>query len=203
MNEKVKYLLIGLIGSLIGNGIIFFFIAWGSPKYGTLADWVSGLGTVAAIVFVYLQIDEQRREFNESKTAKLKIAFGQQPHMEKAEFGGRVFGKPDYYIWAVNDGMSVGSFKFLGFCRKDQFSKIDTNDVIFDPEHDGLQQLLPHSTNNFELLYPGQVSKERIVYSERVMERLNKPDDFYVIYMDAVGKIYKKEIRVSYSKDDS
>lgn len=101
---------------MIGNGIVFLCVSLVSAKYGTLADWVSGLGTIAAIFFVYWQTDEQKRKFKESKTAKVEIAFGLQPHLEKSKNGGSVFGYPDYYIWVVNDGMSVGSFKFLGFC---------------------------------------------------------------------------------------
>lgn len=76
-------------------------------------------------------------------------------------------------------------------------NEIGTKNIIFNPENDGLQQLFPHSTNNFELLHPGQVSEEKIVSSKKVMRGLNNPKAFYVLYMDAVGEIYKKEIRVS------
>lgn len=200
MNKNLKYIWLGLVGALLGNAIIFTIYALFSAKYGTLADWMSGVGTVAAILFVYWQIAEQRKEFNESKTARLRIACGEQLHVEEAQDKGLVSDDTDYYIWAVNDGMRVGSFKFLGFCRKDEFNKINTEDIIFNPNNDGLQKLLPHSTNDFELLQPGQVSKEKIISSSMVMKRLSNPKAFYVLYMDAVGKIYKKEVRINYDE---
>ncbi len=189
-----KYLWVAFISAFLGSSLVFTIFSCFSNKHGTLAEWISGIGTIAAILFVYWQIDEQRKEFQLSKKYSIQIAFIPQVHYESTKDGGKLFENYDYYIWAVNDGMAVGSFKFLGFCRKDEFNKIRTEDVIFDPKNNGLNKLLPHPTNKFELLHPGEVSEEIVVNSLIVLEGLRHPNAFYVIYMDALGKIYKKEI---------
>lgn len=197
MNRKIEYILLSLIGSLIGNGIVFFFFAFTSSKYGTLADWVSGIGTVAAIFFVYWQIDEQQSEFKESKIHNLEIAFWTQSHAEEASDGGILIGGHDCCTWAVNNGLMAASFRFLGFCREDKFKDIYKDDnVLLDPYAFDKKHLLPHSTTDFELLQPGEVSKQHNFPADRILEGLEKPESFFVLYMDAVGKIYKRKIQV-------
>lgn len=46
--SKIKYISLGLAGALIGNSIVFVFISFFSDKYGTLADWLSAIGTCGA-----------------------------------------------------------------------------------------------------------------------------------------------------------
>lgn len=191
---KKECFLIGFIGAMVGNSIIFSYVAIGNTKYGTLADWVSGLGTIAAIFCAYWQIQEQRKEFSESKTYSLKIACGVQRHMKKIDCGEAITADRDLYIWAVNDGLTVGSFKFLGFCRKEDLKRIDTDDVIYNPDSSGLQQFLPHTTNDFELLHPGQVSKEKIIPMNSIDEALRNPQSIYILYMNPLGEIYKQEV---------
>lgn len=59
MNEKIKYIAFGLIGALIGNGMVFVFVSFFSNKYGTLADWMGGLGTIAAFLAVFWQVKKE------------------------------------------------------------------------------------------------------------------------------------------------
>lgn len=59
MNEKIKYIGFGLIGALIGNSMVFVFVSFFSNKYGTLADWISGLGTIAAFLAVFWQVKKE------------------------------------------------------------------------------------------------------------------------------------------------
>lgn len=198
LNEKIKYILLGLIGSLIGNGIVFFLLAFSSSKYGTLADWVSGIGTVAAIFFVYLQINEQRSEFKESKKHYLQIAIWTQSHAEKSTNGGIIVGGHDFRTWAVNDGLTAASFKFLGFCRKDKFKDIYEDDsVLLDPYTFTKKHLLPSSSPDFELLQPGEISEQHIFPVDKILQELGNPQYLYVMYMDALGEIFKREIIVA------
>ena len=59
MNEKIKYIAFGLIGALIGNGMVFVFVSFFLNKYGTLADWMGGLGTIAAFLAVFWQVKKE------------------------------------------------------------------------------------------------------------------------------------------------
>ena len=51
------------------NGII---ISLSKLEWGTVADWVSGIGSLIAIAFAYLQISEQRKEYEEDKKEKIR-----------------------------------------------------------------------------------------------------------------------------------
>lgn len=51
------------------NGII---ISLSKLDWGTVADWVSGIGSLIAIAFAYLQIAEQRKEYEEDKKEKIR-----------------------------------------------------------------------------------------------------------------------------------
>lgn len=170
-------------------------VTWLNNNEG-LSNWIAGIGNLVAILFVYWQLKEQQKEFNESNKIDLQIAFNQQFHAEKTDDGGNLLGDIDYYIWAVNNGSKTSSFKFLGFCRGDDISKIDKSNVIIDPKHYELTQLLPHKTNDFELLQPGKVSNEYVVSSKKILSSLHHPDSFFVIYMNATGKIFKREVLI-------
>ena len=180
----IRYLLLLII-------VIFFlrfdkFIKWITYNTGSVADWFSAIGTVAAIFFVYWQIDEQQSEFKESKVHNLKIAFWTQSHAEESSNGGIIVGGHDCCTWAVNDGLMAASFRFLGFCRVDKFKDIyNDDDVLLDPYAFDKKHLLPHSTADFELLQPGEVSKQHNFPADRILEELESPESFFVLYMDA------------------
>lgn len=57
--NKAKYIGLGLIGALIGNSVVFVFVSFFSDKYGTLADWMGGLGTIAAFLAVFWQVKKE------------------------------------------------------------------------------------------------------------------------------------------------
>lgn len=171
-------------------------------NFGSWPDWFSALGSVGGLWFIYGQLKEQQKEFYEDNKIDLQIAFNQQLHAEKTNDGGTLLGGMDYYIWSVNNGSRTSSFKFLGFCRGDDISKIDEEDVIVDPKNFGFKRLLPHQTNDFELLDPGQVSHEYIVKSEDLFSALGTTDSFFVIYMNATGQIFKREVRVTHSSNE-
>ena len=52
------------------DGILITFIS--KLEWGTVADWVSGIGSLIAIAFAYLQIAEQRKEYEEDKKEKIR-----------------------------------------------------------------------------------------------------------------------------------
>jgi len=52
------------------NGIIITFIS--KLEWGTVADWVSGFASMGAIVFAYLQIAEQRKEYKKDKKDEIR-----------------------------------------------------------------------------------------------------------------------------------
>lgn len=201
MNKDRKSLCIGFGGGILGNALIFAIFSLITPKYGTLAEWISSIGTISSLIFVYWQIDEQRIEFQKSRSRDFQIAFSLQPQVSKTKNGGIMLGKRDYYIWGVNAGMVPVSFKFIGFCKKKDFKHIKDQNVVYNPYITGFEKLLPHPTNDFENLKPGQISKEHKFSEDEVLKNLDKCSKFFVLYMDALGKIYKREINVTYNHE--
>ena len=192
-NHKfLDVVIVVLITTLIGNGLVFLLFSFVSNKYGTLADWVSGLGTIVALIFVYVQIEEQQKEFNETTKIDLSIAVISVNHIEDMGSGIRAMSaKNDIHVWAVNSGMRPSSFKFLGFCNIADFEKIESDSsVIYDPQ----MLLLDPKTNDFQLLQPGQVSKEEICDQKSVVESLGNPLSFYAVYMNATGELFKGKV---------
>ena len=64
------YIVISFSSSFVG-GIICITIT--NKNIGSLADWVSGIGSLIAIAFAYWQIAEQRKEYEEDKR-QLKLS---------------------------------------------------------------------------------------------------------------------------------
>ena len=65
------YVAIAIFGGILGTALSLTI--WHQNNIGTLADWVSGIGSVGAILFAYWQIDEQRSEYEEDKR-QLKLS---------------------------------------------------------------------------------------------------------------------------------
>ena len=70
--EYWVYVAIAIFGGIIGTALSLTI--WHQNNIGTLADWVSGIGSVVAIVFAYLQIREQRDEYEDDKKHQKEIA---------------------------------------------------------------------------------------------------------------------------------
>ena len=64
------YFVISFSSSFVG-GIICITIT--NKNIGSLADWVSGIGSLIAIAFAYWKNAEQRKEYDEDKS-KLKLS---------------------------------------------------------------------------------------------------------------------------------
>lgn len=63
------YILISFISAILGGAIC---ISISQKNLGSFADWLSGLGSIAAIAFAYWQIHEQKVEYENDKGNKKK-----------------------------------------------------------------------------------------------------------------------------------
>lgn len=64
------YILISFISAILGGAIC---ISISQKNLGSFADWLSGLGSIAAIAFAYWQIHEQKVEYENDKREQEKI----------------------------------------------------------------------------------------------------------------------------------
>lgn len=67
--ENKMFFLLALLAGFVGGAICMALN--GYKNLGTAADWVSGLGSVGAIVFAYKQINEQRDEYEDDKKERI------------------------------------------------------------------------------------------------------------------------------------
>ena len=70
--ENMMFILVALLAG-IGGGAFCMAIN-GYENLGTAADWVSGIGSAAAIIFAYWQIDEQRKQYEKEKIPLFEIS---------------------------------------------------------------------------------------------------------------------------------
>lgn len=92
--EYWVYVAIAIFGGIIGTALSLTI--WHQNNIGTLADWVSGIGSVVAIVFAYWQIDEQRKEYEEDRNYE----------KEKEKFSNRAYFGITYGNY-VNEGEKI------------------------------------------------------------------------------------------------
>ena len=58
----------GIVGAILAITIIFFIqtSVYKSPEiFGNVADWISGIGSIVAIIFVYIQIKASQKQMDE------------------------------------------------------------------------------------------------------------------------------------------
>lgn len=76
MKDWFKLLIGGTIGGLLGGALCLFVLALAydnSEFFGNVADWVSGIGSITAILFVYAQIIQQDKQYKTDRTLEIKI----------------------------------------------------------------------------------------------------------------------------------
>lgn len=197
--KSIGILIIGIIiGLLIGLFSKYFrlSIVISGEQFGSVADWVSGIGSVMAILFVYLQLKEQqkeiemhRKEFEEEKNADIKVAV--VPVKQKQDNG-----KTIVRTYAYNIGFSAGSFKFIGFVTKEELEKIKK----FDPHNFGNDPILliksPVEEQKFERIDSREVSKFINCDLSQLKEKFSTGSEIYSVYIDPLRKIYSSDSKI-------
>lgn len=115
-----------------------------------------------------------------------------------------------HYTFCTNLGEKNRSFQFYGICRKDDYSKIILPQKkgkygdLFWINDQALKYVYPYLKKpdsqpewNFENLDPGEVSKRyrlNITEAEEKLKRTSDLEDFYILYVDSTGYIFKELI---------
>lgn len=206
-----------LISGIVGGIITVVFVTGNIPiqRLGTLADWVSGLGTVAALVFAYQEIKNSREQFEKEHSAELKVhtSWKDMACIEKDE--NKEVGNASIdlsgvllHIVPINRGLATGIYRYLGVCRKvdldDIFCLIEKikNDsatvneidelaglICFDEEDVG-QSDRKHDMTGMSLIYPNDSKLFQSISSNHVG-----------IIMDKSKSKIEKKLHVNISED--
>lgn len=212
MKDWIKPLTSGIIGGLLGGMLCLIILAIAynnSEVFGNVADWVSGVGSVTAIYFVYRQIKQQTDQHSEEKGHYFEIAIGGRMMRHSDEKNAIVTssGEQEIFFFGTNSGMMPSAFKYIGICNSEDYSILKENHdkslidhknytdpqiQSFDFSYDlGIKQ------RKFERVLPGDVSEEIVVSMEKLQHHFKgKCDNLYLVYMDVLGAIYGRNFGV-------
>ncbi|MEL1262335.1 MAG: hypothetical protein ABS893_01700 [Aerococcus urinaeequi] len=177
-------------------------------EWGSVADWVSGVGSVLAIFFVYRQIKQQTDQHNEEKGHDFQIAMGTRSVSKEIFPGGTVItGDTEIFFFGTNSGMMPSSFKYIGICKAKEYEILKKNhqksaidhQSYEDPEVSSFDFVYASGgkKNKFERVLPGDVSEEISVSSNSVIKGVQESsEDLYLVYMDVLGVIYGKSFGI-------
>lgn len=198
---KGIYWILSIVLALICGCFIGLALLKGNT--GSVADWVSGLGSLGAIIAVYYQVREQRIEYENDKIASIIIAADWR-HSDDWT-GGIVTTKPEFFCWAVNNGQSAGSFKFVGLCTDKHYKEIQSLDVENQQaQRQDLMKRYIHSDEltsdilkqDFERIEPKGVSKTVTLPINTVLEKFDdkERDGLHVVYMNPFGDLFDTKL---------
>ncbi|MCS6142258.1 hypothetical protein FH621_01610 [Latilactobacillus curvatus] len=199
---KLKYVTFILALFFIGFSIVLTTVAFVKGDIGSVADWVSGLGSVFAIVAVYQQIKQSDRQYQDNKKSSLKIATGTRKEKEIIDGGISYSSNREIYFWAVNTGNVPDSFIFIGVCLEKDYKKIiNTQDELTKMEYLNeyirepfIEVALGLEKREFEIIQPHQISKEIVVPVSYFSDTWPEESKFCIVFMSAVGELYKKDV---------
>lgn len=116
------------------------------------------------------------------------------------------------YSFCTNLGEKSRSFQFYGVCRKEDYPKIiipkkkDKYGDLFWMNEQALKYVYPYlkcpisqPKLDFETLGPGEVSKHykiNLTDVEKELKKSNELEEFYVLYVDSAGYIFKELVRL-------
>lgn len=209
MKDWIKQAAIGISYGLIGSVVGLLILAISFKNYnvfGNVADWVSGIGSVLAIFFVYRQIKQQTDQHNEEKGHYLELAIGYRMARHKDNKTGivSITGEQEVFFFGTNSGMMPSAFKYIGICNLRDYhilksnhdkSRIDNRDYedpqiqSFDFRYD-----LGAKQRKFERVVPGDVSEEIVIPMKSLQITFKGTcDELFVVYMDVLGVIYGRQ----------
>lgn len=211
MKEKIKQVGIGVCYGLVGGGVGLIILALASKNpnvYGTVADWVSGIGAITAIFFVYIQIKQQSYQHDEQKAHDFEIIINQRRRVvEKTPKVFSVTNDIELVFCGTNSGMMPSSYKYVGVTDEETYKKLTElreeqkrSGVLLEyPEIESYQLYyeLGIKQREFERVLPGGISKEEIVDLKDIERDFkDKQGAAVVVYMDVLGNFYSRPFNV-------
>ena len=113
------YFAISILGGTLGA--VFSLFIWHQGNLGTIAEWVSGLGSLGAIVFAYWQMHVQRKQYEKDKI------LANRPFFSFIELFYLEEGKD--YLWMINEDFDLG--KMPNIFKKINEGRIDFENDIY------------------------------------------------------------------------
>lgn len=209
--KNTLILLLGMIGGCLAMFLILIFKNDFSDITGSIADWIGSVGTVASLIFIYIQIIEAKNEYEKQHTSNIKIEVISSSGINQLPSGAWVASNyNDLQIWAVNISDAAGSYRYVGLCKEKDYVKVENSgfynqELILNdytmPFYKPITQFKDY--NSFEKIEEKSVSKIQTINGEQLVEFLSddgqdskSPVSVYLIYMDYIGKPILRELRL-------
>ena len=218
--NKLKSIIIALV--IITVWLIFLsvivlmrsnsgFNYWLWNDHGSVADWVSGLGTLGALIFAYKEIIDSKRQFNEEHRSELKVYANWKEDLvleqDKNVKAGNAKTDDDIYlhIVPVNIGLASGIYRYFGICKVE-----DINNIVSLVEKGNLNSMEDFNLLNlicYDSTDAGQTDNHHSLNFAGMLYP-NDPKVFSTIESNSVGEILDKakekiedKLKVDISKD--
>lgn len=197
--EILMAVIFGIIGGVIFVGSYERKLP--TQGVGSLADWVSGLATVSALIFAYVEIKNSREQFEREHQPQLMVYTGwKDPLFLKKDKSNSYDREPDLpgvqlHIIPVNKGLAAGIYRYLGICKREDLVEIyslvekakDNNinaeevdrlaKIIYYDLADVGQDDQRHDVTGMSLLYPDNNDLFRTIESNHVGKIINKKQE--------------------------
>lgn len=194
--------IVSIISFFLGIFFVLMYMSFIKGDFGSVADWVSGIGSVLAIVAVYQQIKQSDKQYHLNNQANMAIALGRRNIIEVDHNEGRTRSdKLELYFWGVNDGQIADSFRFLGICTQEEFEIIEDkkskdlnaysqgiNQYIIDPDNSIQSGFVERE---FELINPRCKTETVSVSFEVIKDKWKNNGKLCVVYMNIMGDLYR------------
>lgn len=212
MKDWLKPLVGGTIGGLLGGilCLIILAIAYNNSEvFGNVADWLSGVGSVTAIYFVYRQIKQQTDQHGEEKGHDLQIALSNRVIKKAVNSGGIIIdGETEIFFFGTNNGMMPSSFRYIDVYTSENFEILKANheksavDHRFYKDPEGLGLEFRYSSGDtkrkFERVLPGDISEEITIPSKSITSLAEgNSEKLYLVYMDVLGVVYGRPFNIN------
>ena len=116
MKKWIKSVGAGLIGGLFGGVlclIILDIVYNNSEVFGNVADWVSGIGAIGAILAVYWQVQKQSRDSKESYNQEQEFKYSISRPLLKMSIENLTIDVPYTIYNEFDEGVEVGKEYWL------------------------------------------------------------------------------------------
>lgn len=124
----IKLAVFALMGGFIGGCVTFIVfkqLPYIPEKYGSLADWVSGIGSIGSILFVWKQMKQDQIRYDDSYKPNLEVHTTERRMVLQIQNITQVTKVIELAIYGTNTGKVAGYYKFMGIC-----DSVDYNDAI-------------------------------------------------------------------------
>lgn len=202
----MKFIIASIIGGIIGAILSFIgsMLIYKKPEiYGNVADWVSGIGSIGAIIFVYFQINasqiQSKNQIEESrKQLKKQLDAEREKGFQQARPLFKITKIPDV---SLND-IDVLSNDYTNVVH----SKTDYSHFINNDFNSELDSKVGYKNKSFHYFFLKNISENRMLAVRALFiykDTKSKTEDKHYFFIDTIGNDERVNLVDNWLVDES